>query len=329
MTTVRLDARHVARVQFDTGMTKSRTGAMRGRIPLRVEPGRPGALRGQTMTVIAMTAEIGSLGPEVAAGLAARLGLTIIRFANVADNVADRLGVKPSAVLRYVSGTASLLERWRIDSRKLFHYAAEEILRLAQNGNVLIETCGATTLLRNVPGVISVRICAPVAFRVRVLMEQEGTTDANAVQARIERDDDARARTTSAFFKIEEEDARLHHVAINTERLSVETCVNTIAELTESRRLPDRPATCSALADKFVEARISSAFAEHISPSMAPLGVSVSVADGKVTLDGISCNGSLRRRAEKIARTVAGAFPIDNRIVSVPSHGRLWPSKAR
>src|SRR5262249_55410830 len=74
------------------------------------------------------------------------------------------------------------------------------------------------------------------------------------------------------------------------------------------------------LANKLIEVRIRSAFAEHISRSMAPLGVSVSVTDEKVTLDGISCSGGLRQRAAAIARAVAG----DNRIVSVPSRGRLW-----
>jgi cytidylate kinase len=287
-----------------------------------IERGRPRSLREQTISVIAMTAEIGSLGDEVAARLVARLGLAIFRFANVATQVADRLGVERRAVLRYMNGSASLLERWRIDSRRLCYYVTEEILLLAQRGNVLIEGWEAATLLRDIPGVIGVRLCVPGGFRVPVLVERERTTDANAVPAQI--DAAAPARALRACFNVEQEDKRVHDVALNIERLSVETCVNTIVELAESRRLPDRAAMRSALADKLIEARIRSAFAEHISRSMAPLGVSVSVTDEKVTLDGISCSGSLRRRAEEIARAISGALPIDNRIVSVPSRGRLW-----
>jgi hypothetical protein len=107
------------------------------------------------MTVIAMTSEIGSFGLDVAAGLAAWLGLGIIQSDIVANSIAARLRVDESAVLHYVSGSASLLERWQIDRRKLFHYAAEEILRLAQRGNVLIKGWGVATLLRDLPGVIS------------------------------------------------------------------------------------------------------------------------------------------------------------------------------
>jgi osmotically-inducible protein OsmY len=72
------------------------------------------------------------------------------------------------------------------------------------------------------------------------------------------------------------------------------------------------------------EAKISSALVEHISVAMAPLGVSVSVANGRVTLAGTTCSGSLRKQAEKIAHASAGMLQIDNRIVSVPTRGSAY-----
>ena len=276
------------------------------------------------MTVIAMTREIGSLGMDVAAGLSATLGLKIIQSDAVANCIAERLGVKESAVLHYVNGSASLLERWQIDRRKLFHYAAEEILRLAQQGNVLIKGWGVATLLRDLSGVISVRVCAPMDFRVRVLMVRLGTTDANAVRERIERYDAARARTMRAYFDIEQEDPRLYHIVLNTQRLSIETCVKTVSELAKRARLQDNAAIRATLANKLVEAKISSALVEHISLVAAPLGVSVSVANGEVTLSGTTSNGSVRMRAERIAHDIAGVCRINNRILSVPSRGGVF-----
>ena len=276
------------------------------------------------MIVIAMTREIGSFGLDVAAGLAARLGLDIIQSDIVANGIAKRLGVDESAVLRYVDGSASLLERWQIDRRRLFHYAAEEILRLSQQGNVLIKGWGVATLLRDLPGIISVRVCAPMDFRVRVLMDRLGTKDTNAVREQLERYDAARARTMRAYFNIEHEDARLYHIVLNTERLSIETCVKTVSELAESPRFKDTAAIRSTLANRLVEAEICSALADHISIAVAPLGVSVSVADGKVTLAGTTSSGSVRKRAEKIAHDFAGVFQIDNRIVSAPSRGSTF-----
>ena len=60
------------------------------------------------MTVIAMTRELGSLGTEVATGVANRLGLKIVHSEIVANQVAERLGVDERAVLRYVDGSASV-----------------------------------------------------------------------------------------------------------------------------------------------------------------------------------------------------------------------------
>src|SRR6266576_2550392 len=138
------------------------------------------------MTVIAMTRELGCRGTEVATGLADQLGLKIIHSEIVANSVAGRLGIEESALLRHVDGSASMFERWLIDRRKLQRYTSEEILRLVQQRNVLIRGWGAATLLRDMPQVISVRVCAPQAFRVQIMMERLGARDANAVREEIE-----------------------------------------------------------------------------------------------------------------------------------------------
>ena len=276
------------------------------------------------MTVIAMTREIGSLGTEVAARVAKRLGLEVVRSEVAANNVARRLGVAESAVSRYLDGSASLLERWQVDRRKLFHYASEEILSLAQRGNVLIKGWGAATMLRDVPQVINVRVCAPMEFRVRVMMERQGRNDAPAVRVEIERFDAARARTLRAYFNVEQEDARLYHIVLNTERLSVDACVAAVCKLAESPQFRDTFESRSALANKLLEAKISSALVDHISVAMAPLGLSVSIANGKITLTGTTSSGSLRKRAEEIAHASAGMLQIDNRILSVPTRGSAF-----
>jgi hypothetical protein len=86
------------------------------------------------MIVIAMTREIGSHG---------ELGLTVINSEIVASNVAGRIGVEEGTVHRYLEGSASIFERWQIDKRKLSRYTSEELLTLAQQGNVLIRGWGA------------------------------------------------------------------------------------------------------------------------------------------------------------------------------------------
>ncbi|HLK80224.1 MAG TPA: cytidylate kinase family protein [Xanthobacteraceae bacterium] len=276
------------------------------------------------MTVIAMTRQPGSLGSEVANGIAGRLGLKIIHSEIVANNVAERLGVEESAVLRYVDGSAALFERLAINRRKFSRYTAEEILSIAQQGRVLIRGWGAATLLRDMPHVISVRVCASMNFRVRVMMERSGAKNAEEVREHLERMDAAQARAMRASFNVEHEDALLYHIVLNTDRLPIDACVNAVCELARHRRFRD-PATVRAeLADKLLEAKVNSALTDEISIGAAPTGVAVSAANGRITLVGTSSSGALRERAERIAHQVPGVRHIDNRIVSVPNRGRIF-----
>jgi cytidylate kinase len=273
------------------------------------------------MTVIAMTRQLGCLGTEVANGIADRLGLNIVHSEIVTHQVAGRLGVGEETVRRYVEGSASLLERWSINKRKLSRYTTEEILRIAEQGNVLIRGWGAATLLRDMPQVISVRVCASMDFRAHVLMERLGSKDAAAARAEIERFDAAHARTLRASFGVEQEDALLYHIVLNTDRLPVDACVDAVCRLADHPRFRDPATTRSALADKLLEAKVRAALIDEIGTTMAPTGVKVSAAAGRVTLVATSSSGALRKRAETVAHRVAGVLQVDNRIISVPSHG--------
>jgi BON domain len=161
-----------------------------------------------------------------------------------------------------------------------------------------------------------------MAFRIRVMMQKMGVSDPDAVRQEIERFDAAHIRVMRGSFNVEREDALLYHLVLNTERMPVDACVKAICELARHSRFQDHATTQSALANKLLEAKVSSALGDEISTSIAPLGVSVSANNGKVTLAGMSSSGKLRARAEKIAAQIAGVCAIDNRIVSVPSHGR-------
>jgi cytidylate kinase len=95
----------------------------------------------------------------------------------VERDIAKHVGLRASEVHRFLEGQPSLLELWKIDSKRLSRYTAQENLELAIKRNILIRGWGATYLLRLVPHVVCVRVCAPMAFRKNVLMERLGIAD--------------------------------------------------------------------------------------------------------------------------------------------------------
>jgi cytidylate kinase len=264
------------------------------------------------MAVIAMTREMGSLGKDVAAGLADQMGLTVVHHELVEHHLAERLGVKESTVHRYLEGEASLLERWKIDKQELSRYTAEEILELAGKGNVVIRGWGATGVLRHIPHVLRVRVCADMGSRERVITERLGLTDATVARREIERSDAAHTSTMRSFFGVDWQNPLLYHLVLNTASVPIETCVKIVRLLAERPEFQETEETRSVLADKLVESRVRAALGDAFSTP-----ITIGVAKGKVTLTGTTM-GPIAN-VEELVRGIPGVTEVENRIVIVRS----------
>src|SRR3990172_4896125 len=102
------------------------------------------------MPLIAMTREMGSLGKDVAQGVAEALGLEVVHH-EIIDQLADKMRLRKSHVVRLLDGKASMLERLTADRASLAIYTADETYAIAQrDGGSVIRGWGATHLLRRV-----------------------------------------------------------------------------------------------------------------------------------------------------------------------------------
>ena len=153
------------------------------------------------MTVIAMTQEMATLGTDVAQGIAKSLGLKIVQH-EVGDIIAERMQVKRSLIRRVREGQAGWLEKRGVDPDVFAVYAAEEVLSLAQEGNIVIRGWGATCILSGVSHIPCVRVCAPLEQRVRWLMERLDSDDADMAREEIERSDAAHAARIQQNFGV-------------------------------------------------------------------------------------------------------------------------------
>jgi len=70
------------------------------------------------MVVVTMTREMGTLGKDVAAGLAEELDVDIVHSEIIACNVSKRLGIKESVAYRYLEGTPTGWDRWQVGRRQ-------------------------------------------------------------------------------------------------------------------------------------------------------------------------------------------------------------------
>lgn len=270
------------------------------------------------MPVIAMTREMATLGKDVAAGLAERFGLTIVHHEVVEHDIAERAGMSESEVHRFLEGEASLLERWRIDSKRLSHYTAQEILELAVKGNVLIRGWGATYLLRSVPHVICVRICAPMPFREQVLMRRVDIKNNAVARSAIEGNDAAHNRTMQKLFGIDWMDASLYAIVLNTARVPVQDCVEHIARLLESATFQETPQSRAAFVDELVLSRVQSVLEQRFGTGVAALGgVEATVSEGKVTLTGATSDERMMVEVVRLVHGVEGVTGVESKITHI------------
>jgi cytidylate kinase len=275
------------------------------------------------MAVIAMTREMGSLGKDVAARLAERLGLEIVHHELVEHDVAGRLGVEESAVHRFLEGSASLLERWQVDGRRLSRYTAEDILELAARGNVLIRGWGAVSVLRPVSHVLCVRVCAPMHVRVRRLMERLGIADADLARREIERNDASHASTMQRFFGANWEDPQLYDLMLNTERVPVEDCVGQVQLLAGSPAFQESEASRAVLADRLLEARVRSVLANRLGDARGADVIDVKVATGRVVLSGAVDDREEIDQVAQLVRGINGVMAVENNLRHITGYERI------
>ena len=263
------------------------------------------------MTVIAMTQEMGTLGKDVATGVADALGLKLVRH-EIGDQVADRLHVNRSLIRRAREGQAGWLEKRSYDGRSFALYSAEQVFDYALQDNVLIRGWGATSLLKGIHGIPCVRVCAPMGNRVRWLMERLGTDDEDLARAEIERSDGAHGARIRENFGIDWHDPLEYHLVLNTARVSVEGCVEQVVHLS---RLPEFRRTgesVEALRNRVLEARVRTAF--MAAPESANINVAIDADKGAVALRGMVASDDERRLAEEIAKRVDGVISVANQL---------------
>jgi cytidylate kinase len=273
------------------------------------------------MTVIALTQEMGSLAKDVADQLAADLGLQVMRH-EVVDHVSSRMHVPTSLINRLREGKAGAIERLRADRTSLAVYVTEELLDVAERGNVILRGWGATAVLRPVPHVVCVRITRPFEKRVAWLQEQLGSDEARHAEEEIRRSDRAHAARMHAQFGVTWGDPLLYDLVLNTDRVSVASCAEQIAALSRRPEFAETEASRAILRNMSLEARVRSAL--RADEATQHVDVTVASNAGHVVLSGMVLDADELPAAERVAAVVPGVVDVDNQL-RVMARSRLFP----
>lgn len=273
------------------------------------------------MPVIAMTREMGSQGRDVALGLAEELGFELFQH-QLVPHIADKMHVKESSVNRYLEGKAGLFERWGISDDKLSLFTTEEVLEVASKPKALIRGWGATYVLRTLPHVLCLRVCAPMRHRVRVLMERVGIESEELARREIEHNDAAHTRLMNSLFHVGWERPQLYDLVLNSERMSVRECIDIVKSALEAKRFRETDESYGKLEIMMLEARIRSALRGHPRTSNASPSFEAQIIEGThdVRLTGVAFDKDFMVTAEDVVRGVAGVEGVDNQLLLIKNY---------
>lgn len=274
------------------------------------------------MPVIALTQGMGSLAQDIAEQLAAELKLATLQH-EVAERVAEKMHVSRSLINRLRGGKAGALERLRADRHAMALYSAEEVLEAAAKGNVVIRGWGATQLLRPVPHVPCIRIMRPFDQRVDWLMAQIDTDDRGVAEAEIRRSDQANAARMHDQFGVTWNEPVLFDMVLNTDRLSVDSCVQMIRGLLARPEFAETDASRSLLQGMALSARVRAALRAH--EATEGVDITIDSVGGRVALRGIVADAGEKAAAARVCAGVDGVQAVDDQLrVMAPS--KLFPS---
>ncbi|MGB5079924.1 MAG: cytidylate kinase family protein [Burkholderiales bacterium] len=262
------------------------------------------------MALVAMTREMGSLGMDVARILESELKVPVV-YHEMINNLADKMRLRKSHVIRLLGGNANLLERLTADKTSLSIYTADEMLQVAGKGAVM-RGWGAAHLLRPVAHAICVRVCAPFEVRVKRMMARLGTDDRDAVRAEIEVSDEAQGAIAKRHFDVNWANPEGYDLSLNTERMSVEQCADKIIRLARTPAFQETEASRRTLSNLALQANIRAAL--RADTSTRGLSFAVEPEGGRVRLHGIVATREEWNSADRVVAAVAGVLALNNEL---------------
>lgn len=274
------------------------------------------------MPLVAMTREMGSLGKDVAAGLAARTNRKVV-YQEIIEPLANKMRLRKSHVERFLEGKSGIWERLTTDKTSLSIFTADETFRFLRDGSTaVIRGWGAVHLLKSVPHVIRVRVCAPLETRVSRMMERLATDNRATVESEIELSEEAHTAITKRHFNVNWRDAENYDLVLSTERLSVDECVDEIENMMKRPRFQETPESVRMVENLATEWSVRSALRRD--SRTADVAITIQADAGIVRLLGVVDTPAQSEAVAEVARAVEGVKSVDNQLRSAGSAGSRY-----
>jgi cytidylate kinase len=272
------------------------------------------------MSIITISRQLGSLGTEIAQRVAEKLSYDCVDKKKITEALSP-YGLLAPDVEKFDEKKPSFWDTFQIQKKKFLHSLEAVIYDFARKGNLIIVGRGGQVLLKDLPGVLHVRIIAPFEIRLKRILAGEGGDEKKASRLLRQSDRDS-AGFLRSFFDTDWEDRSLYDLIINTEKLSAETGVKLIADSIASPEIQEGGKGIDA---KLIDLALTQKV-EVVLMGIMGIGfgnATVQVKEGLVRLSGLVDSEILKEDCLRAVARIEGVNRVDGGQfhVSIPYYG--------
>lgn len=190
----------------------------------------------------------------------------------------------------------------RFNHRRYLYLALIQaaLMEEVRAGQAVYHGLAGHLLLRGAPGMLRLRIIAPLEFRIRMAQERLNLGRAEAI-AHIEHMDEDRRKWTQFLYGVDWRDDSLYDLVINLESIGIDQACRLVVRMIEQGGFELSPAGHAAMKDLALASRVRAELA--VNPYTLNLEFEVESHGGSVTIQGDSLD------EVEVVQRVASAVP--------------------
>jgi len=276
------------------------------------------------MAIITISRQLGSGGNAIASKLAKSLGYNLVEKARIHEMVTDYGQFRTELEKVINEEKPRFLDRFFRSQEIYLDLLQCLIYDIASIGDVIIMGRGGHMILKDVPGILRVKVISPHELRVKRVMEDQGVSRETAEEL-VYQNDRERTGFMRYLFDIDEADPNFYDLVINTGHLSIQTAVDLIMEAVKAPELQSVVSESMDILKKFALAKKVEIIVSEEASSSSYMTVQAN-AHGVVTLEGMVRSEEERQKVEEKALSVRGVTEVINKlsVVEIPP-GAEWP----
>jgi len=253
------------------------------------------------MPIITISRGSYSKGKAVAEKVAQKLGYECISR-DIILEASEEFNVPEIKLIRAIHDAPSILGSLSYNKDKYIAYIQKSLLQHFRKDNIVYHGLAGHFFVKGISHVLKVRIIADLEDRVRLEMEREGITRAEALHL-LKKDDEERRKWGEYLYGADTKDPSLYDLVIHIHKVSVDDAVDIICHTSGLKDFQATPESKQAIEDLVLTAKVN---AKLIGMNH---GIKISTQDGIVFVRSeatLQQQSSLSHDIEKIAKEISG-----------------------